>query len=236
MPVYNEADCIGEVIADWRAELERHFDPGEYKFLIINDGSRDNTGAILDEIAKGYPSLEVVHQANSGHGATVYNGYKRALELGSEYVFQTDSDNQFDAKDFGLLWDRREASRFILGQRKIRYDAFVRLIITRLVILLNMLLFWVYIPDANIPYRLMRADYLRQLMAQMGFVPFIPNIFLSVIARRSGENLLSIPVQHKQRKTGTVSILRWKLVKVCFQCSWQLVKLRFSLFGAKKVK
>ena len=45
--------------------------------------------------------------------------------------------------------------------------------------------------------------------------------------------LLSIPVQHKERKTGTVSILRWKLVKVCFTCTMQLIKLRWSLWLGK---
>lgn len=236
MPVYNEQDCIGEVVADWTAELRKHFDEDSYRFIIINDGSRDGTGAILDELTAQYPSLIVVHQQNSGHGTTVYNGYQKAIELGSEYIFQTDSDNQFEAADFDLLWSQREKSRFILGQRKIRYDAWVRLIITRIVIAINCILFWTYIADANIPYRLMRADYLRQLMSRMRFVPFIPNIFLSVIARRSGENLLSIPVKHRERKTGTVSILRWKLVKVCFQCTWQLIKLRTSLWFSAKVK
>lgn len=236
MPVYNEADCIGEVVSDWRTELERHFAPEAYRFIIINDGSRDDTGAILDKIGEDYPSLLVVHQVNSGHGVTVYNGYQKAIELESEYIFQTDSDNQFAASDFDLLWSRRADSRFILGQRKIRFDALPRLIITRFVIALNCILFWTYIADANIPYRLMQGEYLKRLMAQMRFVPFIPNIFLSVIARRSGENLCSIPVQHKQRLTGTVSILRWKLVKVCFQCTGQLIRLRFALLGAKKVK
>lgn len=233
MPVYNEQDCIAQVVGDWMGELRRHFSDDAFRFIIINDGSRDGTGAILDQLAQQYAPLMVVHQTNSGHGVSVYNGYRKALDMGSEYIFQTDSDNQFEASDFGLLWQARTQSPFILGQRKIRYDAFARLVITRIVILINLLLFWVYIPDANIPYRLMRGEYLRRLMQQMNFVPFIPNIFLSVLARRESTPLLSIPVVHKERKTGTVSILRWKLIKVCFQCTWQLVKLRFSTWFSR---
>jgi dolichol-phosphate mannosyltransferase len=228
MPVYNEYECIGQVIADWDNEFQKHFTTDQYRMVVVNDGSKDSTPQILDQLATQYPALVVVHQPNGGHGQAVYNGYKKAIELGAEFVFQTDSDDQFVATDFSLLWQRRQESDFILAQRKIRHDAFVRLVITRLVIFLNMCLFFRYIPDSNIPYRLMRGNYLEKLMQRMRFVPFIPNIFLSILAARENTPLLNIPVQHKERATGTVSILRWKLVKVCFLCAKQLVQLRFS--------
>jgi len=230
MPVYNEEECIGQVVKDWAAEFSKHFQPDEFRLLVVNDGSKDKTGQILDDLAKELTCLVPFHQPNGGHGNAVYNGYKRALELNCEYVFQTDSDDQFVAADFHLLWQQRDKSEFILGQRKVRNDAFVRLIITRLVILLNLFLFWKYIPDANIPYRLMKSSFLGKLMQKMSFVPFIPNIFLSVLAKKHGADLLSIPVQHKERATGTVSILRWKLVKVCFLCARQLAQFRWSLW------
>lgn len=234
MPVYNEEECIAQVVKDWVAEMHKHFTDEQFRFIVINDGSKDKTPQLLDELAPQYPALVVVHQPNGGHGAAVYNGYQKAVEIGTEYVFQTDSDDQFEASDFIKLWEKRTESRFILGQRKVRHDAFARLIITRFVILLNLFLFWKYIPDANIPYRLMRTDYLAKLMKRMSFIPFIPNIFLSVLAAKDGENLLSIPVVHRERATGTVSILRWKLVKVCFLCARQLVIFRKDLWTQSK--
>ena len=230
MPVYNEEECIAQVVKDWAAEFSKHFKADEFRLLVVNDGSKDKTRQILDELAKELTCLLPLHQINGGHGNAVYNGYKEALNLNAEYIFQTDSDDQFVAADFLLLWQQKEKSDFILGQRKIRNDAFARLVITRLVILLNLFLFWKYIPDANIPYRLMKSSFLAQLVQKMNFIPFIPNIFLSILAAKKGANLLSIAVQHKERATGTVSILRWKLVKVCFLCAKQLVQFRWALW------
>lgn len=236
MPVYNEQDCIAIVVRDWYKMLLQRFNEEDFSFIIVDDGSKDNTAEILQQMQKEYPSILLICQPNGGHGNAVLNGYKKALDLESEYVFQVDSDNQFEPDDFGLLWDRRIESPFILGQRKIRHDAFVRLIITRIVILINLILFFVYIPDANIPYRLMRGKFLAKLMKQMPFSPFIPNIFLSLLAKKQFVNVLSIPVKHKERSTGTVSILRWKLLKVCLQCTAQLLKLRYFLIFPFKPK
>jgi hypothetical protein len=58
---------------------------------------------------------------------------------------------------------------------------------------------------------------------------FAPNIFLAVLAARDGKKLMSIPVTHRDRRTGTVSIIRMKLLKVCFRSARELVLFRVML-------
>lgn len=175
----------------------------------------------------------VVHQPNGGHGNAVVNGYRQAVALDSEYVFQTDSDDQFVTDDFAKLWAKRRESPFILGYREERYDAFARLIITRILRFSIAFIYGTYIMDSNIPFRLIRGSFLRKLLAQLPTpTPFAPNIFLAVMAKKAGYNTFDIPITHKERQTGTVSILKWKLLKVCMQSFKELAQFRFEL-GSK---
>jgi glycosyltransferase involved in cell wall biosynthesis len=225
MPAYNESGCIEAVAQSWL----KIFDEIPGFMLVVNDGSKDRTGEILDRLAASDPRFKVVHQANAGHGAAVVRAYREALRLGPSYIFQTDSDDQFKPEDFWQLWERRARSPFIMGYRQARSDAFHRLIITRILIFLNWLIFGVKLKDANIPFRLMRADFLETLLRMFPNEVFAPNIFITVLAAKAGCELFELPIIHEKRKTGQVSIIRWKLIKICFRCAGELFRFRQSL-------
>jgi dolichol-phosphate mannosyltransferase len=232
MPAYNEEECIEDVVTLWTSFLTKTFPDKTTKLIVINDGSKDNTKAILDKIAPSIPNLLVVHQPNGGHGNAVVNGYRKAVALESEYVFQTDSDDQFITEDVLKLWAKRNESNFILGHRQVRFDAPARLVITRILKTTLFLVYGTYIDDSNIPFRLIKGSYLKKLLDQLpNPEPFAPNIFLAVMARKAGQKLFNIPITHKERQTGTVSILRWKLIKVCIQSFKELLRFRLDLNG-----
>jgi dolichol-phosphate mannosyltransferase len=229
IPVYNEQECIEEVLTSWGTFLARYLKDVSYKIVVVNDGSRDNTPKILDDIATRYPYLHVVHQQNGGHGEAVLNGYSIALKFDPDWVFQVDSDNQFLPEDFPKLWEQRSKSFFLLGNRKKRYDEFNRLIITRIVRAIIFALYRVFLIDSNIPYRLIKGSYLKMLLNDLPGRPFAPNIFLSVMAKKDGNDVMSIPVTHKERETGQVSIIKWKLLKVCFRSAKELLSFAFTI-------
>ena len=234
IPVYNEQECIEEVVKSWMFKFNDEFSELNYKIILINDGSKDNTGEILDKLGNQYAQLVIVHQGNGGHGNAVLNGYKKAIHLNSEFIFQVDSDNQFSPDDFDKLWNKRNESKFITGFRKKRYDDFNRLIITRILRLVNLIFFKTFINDSNVPFRLIKTNYLKNLIEVLGFEPFAPNIFLAVLAKRDGQDLFEIPEVHKERETGQVSIIKMRLLKVCFRSFKELVK--FSLSAKSKLK
>jgi len=231
MPAYNEQECVEEVVANWVNFLDAHFQPlGETRLIVVNDGSKDNTGKILDRISPRYPRLVVVHQANGGHGNAVVHAYRKAVELDSEYVFQTDSDDQFIPDDVLKLWAKRAESDFILGYRQVRHDASFRLFVTKVLQASLFTIYGTFISDSNIPFRLIKGDFLKKLLAQLPSpVPFAPNIFLAVMARKAGQNLFDIPITHKERTTGEVSIQKMKLLKVCWQSFKELFQFRMDL-------
>jgi dolichol-phosphate mannosyltransferase len=235
MPAYNEQDCIEKVVYNWTTFLKTKFPNDNTTLIVINDGSKDNTKVLLDELDKKVDNLTVVHQKNGGHGNAVVNGYRKALEVGSEYVFQTDSDDQFVSEDFDKLWDKRSQSQFILGYRQVRHDAGVRLFITKFLRGTISAVYGTFIMDSNIPFRLIKGTFLQKLMDQLpNPEPFAPNIFLAVMAKKSGQELFDIPITHKDRETGTVSIVKWNLWKVCIRSFKELLRFRLELNGKVK--
>jgi glycosyltransferase involved in cell wall biosynthesis len=230
MPAYNEEACLEDVVTIWTNLLKIHGDASENKLIVVNDGSKDRTGQILDAIAAKNQYVFAVHQKNGGHGNAVVNGYRKAVELNAEYVFQTDSDDQFVTTDFEKLWNKRKESKFILGSREIRHDAKFRLLVTRVLRSVLFFVYGTYIVDSNIPFRLIEGTFLKKLIAQLpNPTPFAPNIFIAIMAKKSGQELFSLPITHKERATGEVSIQKMKLLKVCWQSFKELVRFRWEL-------
>ena len=93
MPAYNEEANIESVVMQWYNVLAKINDQKEVKskLLIANDGSKDKTYEIMQRLTANYPDFEPLDKPNSGHGATVLYLYRKAIEAGAGYIFQTDS-------------------------------------------------------------------------------------------------------------------------------------------------
>lgn len=226
IPVYNEESCIEKVILDWGKAIE---ELGiNFKIIIVNDGSTDKTPEILDQLNKEHPELIVVHQINGGHGSAVKAGYIEAVSQGFDYIFQTDSDDQFTPEDFSKFWERRKESPAIFGHRKSRKDPLHRKIISFYLRKTLFDFFGVNIPDANIPYRLFKGSFLQKALACLTPGVFAPNIFLSVLCFKSLKDCPVIPVQHFARENDA-KLVRLSLIKACFNSFWDLVVFSYQL-------
>ena len=83
MPAYNEEANIEEVVSQWHAICEKiNAEGNAAKLVIANDGSKDNTGKVLERLQRTYPYLQALNKPNSGHGATVLHLYRYAIEHG----------------------------------------------------------------------------------------------------------------------------------------------------------
>lgn len=85
VPCYNEGENAREVIASL---MESTYP--DFEIIAINDGSRDNTGVILDELLTQYPLLRVVHQASNHGKAMALNA--AAMMTHAEILFCIDGD------------------------------------------------------------------------------------------------------------------------------------------------
>ncbi len=88
IPCYNSQDYMAKAIESCLILKE------DVEIIIVDDGSKDDTGRIGDEYAALYPeSIRCVHQENGGHGQAVNTGLKHATGL---YFKVLDSDDWFD--------------------------------------------------------------------------------------------------------------------------------------------
>ncbi len=228
LPVYNEQGCIKKVLTEWQEGLR--FGSYDYEFIIVNDGSYDQTPIILDQISKEWKNLIIFHTPNQGHGQAIRFGYQEAIKRNPDYIFQTDSDDQFSPQDFLEFWKQRDESPLLLGIRLHRQDSFHRKIISYFLKTLIFDYFDLEIQDANIPYRLFKTEYLKELLAATPYNVFAPNIFISILGIAHLKTVPQIPITHRTRKTGQVSLISWGLIKACLRCFKELFAFRYNLY------
>jgi len=219
MPVYNEEGCIGRVLTSWRDVFRAS--GIDFVILVINDGSSDRTGEILRRFADD-DRIRVILQPNMGHGPTILNGYRQAVEC-AEWIFQCDSDDEIPADSFHELWGIRQQADAVLGFRRDRRQTLQRRVISFFSQLTVDLLFARGVRDANTPCRLMRASSLRPILNCIAPDTFAPNLLVSGGLCLSHARIVNVPVPFQRRRSGRVSIVRWGLWKAALKSFHQTV-------------
>lgn len=224
MPVHNEEACIAAVIRSWLDMLGTL--AIRFRLVVLDDGSTDHTGAILDALAAD-PHLQVLHHANRGHGPTILIGYRLGSRI-AEWVFQCDSDDEIGPEAFPDLWARRAEHDAVVGTRARRHQSWDRRWISGCSRLVVRLCFGGAVTDVNCPFRLIRADLLRRIVEQIPSDTFAPNLLLSGALSRAGARVQNLPVPHRHRRTGSVSIVKWRLWRSVLRSLGQTVRWRLS--------
>src|SRR5689334_17674111 len=113
LPARNEAESLAETVREWAAALERC--TGAYEIIVVDDGSTDDTAAVLDGLCRRYPTVRVVrHVRNLGYGTAITHGFQEAA---FPLLFFTDADGQYDPHDFTRLLAHADAADVIVGYR-----------------------------------------------------------------------------------------------------------------------
>jgi dolichol-phosphate mannosyltransferase len=222
MPVYNEQDAIGLAVDEVRHRVLDHVLGSE--LVVVNDGSRDGTAAILDRASAQDPRIRVIHKVNGGHGSALLAGLAAAH---GEYIFLIDSDRQIPLDDFPSAWSHlMEGRDAVFGVRRRRYDPALRLYLSGLVRHSVNVLFRVNLHDANAPFKLFRRAIWSDARDCVPDGTLAPSLFIAIVAKSRGYNILELDVTHKERDTGEVSLRRLKLLKFCAEGLSQMIDLR----------
>ena len=226
IPVYNEGDVISLVITEWLEELN-NLDIN-FEIHAYNDGSKDNTAEVLNDLAQQYSQLKVFNQANKGHGPTILNGYKQVEN--ATWIFQVDSDREMSPEYFKDLWSKKDKYDFLFAHRIAAKRSIARKIISKIASWVIKLFFGNKIDDVNAPYRLMKASTLQPLLCNISNDALAPNIMISALANHCSLTIFKTNVPYTFRSTGEVSIKQWKLFWFSCRIFVQLLCFRLSLF------
>jgi len=121
-PAYNEEANVGQMCASLKTVLPEIAE--DYEIIIVNDGSKDKTREIADQLAKEDNRIRVVHhERNLGYGAAIRSGIKASSD---NYIFFTDGDNQFDVSQLSHFVPFVSQYEAVIGFRLKRQDNWVR--------------------------------------------------------------------------------------------------------------
>ena len=196
-PAYNDSGTIASMVVS--ALLAARALTPDHEVIVVNDGSRDNTAQILDELARIYPQVRIVHHVkNRGYGGALRSGFAAATK---EYVFYTDGDAQYDPSEVALLWQRLGPDVDLVNGYKIsRSDPMHRIVIGRLYHHTVKRLFGLGVRDVDCDFRLMR----RSIFDKVTLTRDSGVICLEMMKKitDAGFRIAEVPVHHFHRAYG----------------------------------
>jgi len=225
-PVYNEENCVGEVLREWSTALaEKGLD---YVILALDDGSSDGTPAVLKgwQHRLGDTRLKIICHPNRGHGQTCMEGYRWACQNGFPWLLQIDSDGQCDPAFFPAVWSERGGVDVVYGVRNRRLDGWKRSLSSMLVRVVVRVFSGVWCADANTPYRLMRSQALAPVLATVPRNFDLANIALAVQLKRAGFREKTVPIVFRERAGGEPSVPLARFASKALELSQQLLRLQ----------
>ena len=201
LPAYNEEDNIEKAVKSI-AEVADGLPIEDYEVLVVNDGSSDRTGEIIDRLGKENPHVRPIHHpGNLGYADALRTGFTSArLNL----VFYTDSDLQFDVKEVKNLLPAIEDYDIVTGFRIYRYDPLSRLILAWGYNLVARTIFRLRVRDIDCAFKLFRREVFDVI--EIRSKKFFVDTEILAKARYHGFRMTEIGVRHYPRAGGQSTV------------------------------
>lgn len=199
VPVYNEADNINSLIAEIVAAMSQ---AEAYEIIYVDDGSNDDTAAVLKQALQDIKALRVIrHRQSCGQSAAIHTGVKAASY---PYIATLDGDGQNDPADiphlYQVLMQQRKTNGnlwMVAGWRNKRHDSAWRLFSSKLANAVRSSLLGDNTPDTGCGLKVfLRNEFLG--------LPYFDHMhrFLPALILRAGGQVISEPVNHRARAHG----------------------------------
>ena len=220
-PAYNDRGTIASLVITALRTAKR-LTP-DHEVIVVNDGSADNTADILDELARSYPEVRVVHhQTNRGYGGALRTGFATATR---ELVFYTDGDAQYDPTEMEILWRRFDDTVDLVNGYKIsRSDPMHRIVIGRIYHHTVKLLFGLTVRDVDCDFRMMRRSIFDKVRLEKNSGVICLEMMKKITD--AGFRIAEVPVHHYHRAYGRSQFFNFRRL---FRTGIDVFKLWFAL-------
>jgi glycosyltransferase involved in cell wall biosynthesis len=166
-----------------------------FEILLIDDGSTDGSGPVMDQLAGQYPAVKAIHfDRNYGLSAAYDAGFRRAA---GELVISIDGDLQLDPADIPALLPLATRFDLVCGWRKDRHDNLVRKISSWIGNTVRNAVTGDRVHDTGCSLRVFRRAVVEKLQLFHGMHRFFP-----ALALMHGFTVTEVPVRHYPRVHG----------------------------------
>jgi len=226
-PAYNDGGTISGMVISALRTLPKVTD--DYEVIVINDGSRDYTADMLQELERMYPQhVRIIHHpVNRGYGAALRSGFVSARK---DWVFYTDGDAQYDPRELvSLVHAVRPDTDIVNGYKISRHDPIHRAIIGRLYHHIVRVLFGFRLRDVDCDFRLIRRNIFDEIKLQSTS----GTICLEMVTKfqDAGYKFEEVPVHHFHRAYGKSQFFNFRRLA---RTAIQLIQLRRALIIQKR--
>jgi dolichol-phosphate mannosyltransferase len=226
LPTYNErenlepmVDRLGEILGD------------DGVVLVIDDNSPDGTGEIADRLARERPRVHVLHRPRKeGLGPAYLQGFRRALELGADLIFEMDCDFSHDPADVPLLAAAAENANLVIGSRYVpgggtKNWGLVRRVISRGGSLYAQLLLGVPVRDLTGGFKCYRREVLETIdLDAIDSKGYAFQIETTYRALRAGFRVVEVPIVFTDREVGGSKMSK----AIVLEAVWKVPALRLG--------
>jgi glycosyltransferase involved in cell wall biosynthesis len=219
-PAHDEEANIEGLVAEALETLPSLAD--QFEIIAVDDGSRDGTPRLADELAARHPDLVRVvhHPVNLGYGAALRSGFAAARY---ELIAFTDGDRQFKVADIGRLTARSaeaDVPDVVVGFRIKRADAFIRTLYARAFRLANRTFFDLRVTDVDGACKLFRRAALEDIRVESDGAFFSAELLIKL--REAGRSVVEVGVPHYPRTAGSATGARPTVILRAMRDFWRL--------------
>jgi glycosyltransferase involved in cell wall biosynthesis len=217
-PAHNEEANLAGLVEEALGTLPALADT--FEIIIVDDGSKDATPGLADELAAAHPQVRAVHHpVNLGYGAALRSGFAAAR---FDHLAFTDGDRQFKVADISRLIDRLAASRAdaVVGYRIQRADPLARTVYARLYRLANRIFFGLRVKDVDCACKLFTRASLRGVAVESGGAFFSAELLIKL--RALGRHIEQVGVPHYPRTAGSPTGAKPQVVFRAVRDFWAL--------------
>jgi glycosyltransferase involved in cell wall biosynthesis len=220
IPAYNEQGSIAATVERVSAAASSLGVPCQ--IIVVNDGSRDGTGAVVRDLQTRMPRLELVeHFPNRGYGGSLRAGFAAAVH---PWIAFLPGDNQFDPLELSRLIERASEADIVSGYRADRQDAAIRKLNAFGWNMAVTVLFGRLCRDIDCGFKLFRRDLLEHARVESNGAMIDTELLAGAKAR--GFVIANTPVTHLARTTGHPTGAN---VRVIVRAFGDLVRFRMRL-------
>ena len=196
-PAYNDGGTIASLVIRATQAISRL--TSDYEIIVINDGSTDATAEIVDELARKYPQVRVVHhRQNRGYGGALRTGFATATKA---LIAYTDGDAQYDPAEIEQLWTQLTPDADMVNGYKIsRADPLHRIVIGRIYHHTVKFLFRLQVRDVDCDFRLMRREIFDRIRLERDTGVICLEMMRKI--QDAGFRIVETPVHHYHRTHG----------------------------------